>query len=85
MLNTKKAWRILASYGCNFVVCYSEDGHILEYYKEYDKTFNEVRPKEFSFKEYCDGIPQSVAEKLNEQLKKEGMFTEFIQRNYDNL
>lgn len=73
----KQAWRILSSYGNYFVACYSEEGRILDYYKE-STCMGMVAPRVFSFMEYNQGIPQKIAETLNNGLKKYGRYTDFI-------
>jgi len=73
----KQAWRIKASYGSNFIVLYAEDGRELDIYKE-STCMGMVAPRAFTFMEYNQGIPQKIAETLNNGLKKHGRYTDFI-------
>ena len=77
-------WRIKTSYGSNFIVLYSKDGRELEIYKE-STSMGMVAPRAFSFMEYNQGIPQKIAETLNNGLKKHGRYTDFIERRHDNV
>ena len=74
----KQAWRIKASYGSNFIVLYAEDGRELDIYKE-STCMGMVAPRTFTFMEYNQGIPQKIAETLNNGLKKHGRYTDFIE------
>lgn len=80
----KKAWRIKASYGSNYIVLYAEDGRELGMYKE-SNCMGMITPRAFSFMEYNQGIPQKIAETLNNELKKYGLYTDFIERRHDNV
>lgn len=80
----KKAWRIKASYGSNYIVLYAEDGRELDIYKE-STCMGMIAPRAFSFTEYNQGIPQKIAETLNNGLKKCGVYTDFIERSHDNV
>jgi len=80
----KKAWRIKASYGSNYIVLYAEDGREIDRYKESTCT-GMIAPRMFSFMEYNQGIPQKIAETLNNRLKKYGLYTDFIERSHDNV
>ena len=73
----KQAWRIKSSYGSNFIVLYAEDGREVDIYKE-STCMGMVAPRVFSFMEYNQGIPQKIAETLNNGLKKYGRYTDFI-------
>lgn len=74
----KKAWRLKASYGVNFVVLYSEDGKELDYYKEPNNK-GEMRAKAFTFAQWLSAIPQEIENKLNEELKNRGEYARFIE------
>ena len=80
----KKAWRLKASYGSQYVVLYAEDGRELDIYKE-STCMGMIAPRAFSFMEYNQGIPQKIAETLNNGLKKYGVYTDFIERSHDNV
>ena len=80
----KKAWRIKASYGSTYVILYAEDGRELDIYKE-STCMGIIAPRGFSFMEYNQGIPQKIAETLNNGLKKCGVYTDFIERSHDNV
>ena len=80
----KKAWRIKASYGSNYIILYAEDGREIDRYKE-STCMGMIAPRMFSFMEYNQGIPQKIAETLNNGLKKYGVYTDFIERSHDNV
>lgn len=80
----KKAWRIKASYGSQYVVLYAEDGRELDIYKE-STCMGMIAPRAFSFIEYNQGVPQKIAETLNNKLKEFGVYTDFIERSHDNV
>ena len=74
----KKAWRLKASYGVNYVVLYSENGKELDYYKE-SNSRGEIRAKAFTFADWLATIPQGIANRLNEELKNKGEYAQFIE------
>ena len=80
----KKAWRIKSSYGSNYIILYAEDGREIDIYKE-STCMGMIAPRGFSFREYNQVIPQKIAENLNNGLKKCGVYTDFIERSYDNV
>ena len=81
----KKAWRLRGVYGYTYVTLFSEDGRILDTYKYHDSMFSKPMPRPFTFKEESEGLPQLIAKELNERLKSNGEFTEFIERSHDNV
>lgn len=80
----KKAWRLRGVYAYTYVTLFSEDGKILDTYKE-STCMGVIWPRAFSFMEYNQGIPQKIAETLNNGLKKCGFYTDFIERSHDNV
>lgn len=81
----KKAWRLRNVYGYTYVTLFSEDGRILDTYKYHDSMFGRPMPRPFTFSEWNDGLPQMIAIELNERLKSNGEFTEFIETRNDNV
>lgn len=65
-MNSK--WEIVPSYGTFYVERFDNSGNWIESYREYDKVFKRLMPRGFSFSEWSDGIPQRIAEQLNEEL-----------------
>ena len=80
----KQAWRIKANYGSNYIVLYTEDGKEVDIYKE-STCMGMIAPRVFSFMEYNQGIPQKIAETLNNGLKKCGFYADFIEMSHDNV
>jgi len=70
---------------CAFIYHYkAEDGREIDIYKE-STCMGMIAPRGFSFREYNQGIPQKIAENLNNGLKKCGVYTDFIERSHDNV
>ena len=74
----KKAWRTETRYGLCYIVCYSENGKLLDIYKEYDEKWREERAKGFSFKEWMELVPQSICGELNKELRAKNEYTDYI-------
>ena len=74
----KKAWRLKAGYGMNYLVLYSEDGKELDYYKESNGQ-GEIKPRAFTFREWLDAVPQLIANRLNAELKDKDLYAQFIE------